>query len=35
MFPNGVIYYYFSDGHEYAWRQAALGANAITPMCGK
>jgi len=35
MFPNGVIYYYFSDGHEYAWRQAALGANAISPMCGK
>ena len=34
MFPNGVIYYYFSDGHDYAWRQAAEAADAIAPMCG-
>ncbi len=35
MFPNGTVYYYFSDGHEYAWRTAAKGADAIAPMCGK
>lgn len=35
MFPNGVVYYYFSDGHEYVWRTALKGANAIAPMCGK
>lgn len=35
MFPNGVVYYYFSDGHDYAWRHAAKGADAIAPMCGE
>ncbi|MBB4858608.1 hypothetical protein HNO88_001934 [Novosphingobium chloroacetimidivorans] len=35
MFPNGVVYYYFSDGYEYAWRNAVKGANAIKPMCGQ
>jgi fructokinase len=35
MFPNGVVYYYFSDGYDYAWRNAVKGANAIKPMCGQ
>ncbi|MFA5965250.1 MAG: hypothetical protein WC804_14630 [Sphingomonas sp.] len=33
LFPNGVIYYYFSDGREFAWARAAKAANQIQSMC--
>ena len=33
MFPNGVIYYYFSDGYVYRWRSAMRAAHAIRPLC--
>lgn len=33
MFPNGVIYYYFSDTHRFSWQSARRAANAIGNMC--
>lgn len=33
MFPNGVIYYYFSDGGDYTWRRAAEAADKVQSMC--
>ena len=33
MFPNGVIYYYFSDGYVYRWRSAMKAAHTIRPLC--
>ena len=32
-FPNGIIYYYFSDGGASQWLQAARGAHRLRPMC--
>ena len=31
--PNGHVYFYVSDGHEYAWRNAAKASNEIKPFC--
>jgi CubicO group peptidase (beta-lactamase class C family) len=33
LFPNGVAYYYFSDGNTWRWRQAIIGADRIRPLC--
>jgi hypothetical protein len=33
MFPNGVVYYYFSDGYVFSWRSAMRAAHAIRPLC--
>ena len=33
LLPNGVTYYYFSDGGKYAWAQAAREAVKISPIC--
>lgn len=33
LFPNGVLYYHVSDGHEYRWRDAALVAHRIRSLC--
>ena len=31
--PNGMTYYYFSDGYEYAWESAVFSSNSIKPFC--
>lgn len=33
LMPNGVVYYYVSDGGDYVWARAARAADAIAPMC--
>jgi len=33
LFPNGVVYYHFSDGGSPHWRGAIRGADAIRPLC--
>ncbi len=33
MFPNGVVYYYFSDGGDFRWAEAAREANRLKPFC--
>jgi len=33
MMPNGVSYYYFSDGGEYRWARAVRAADRLAPMC--
>ena len=33
LLPNGVSYYYFSDGGKYAWAKAAKEAAKISPIC--
>lgn len=33
LFPNGTIYYYFSDGGAFSWRRAAVAANRIRSFC--
>ena len=33
FFPNGMTYYYFSDGYDYAWESAVFSSNAIKPFC--
>jgi hypothetical protein len=33
FFPNGMTYYYFSDGYEYAWESAVFSSNSIKPFC--
>lgn len=33
LFPNRVIYYYFSDGYTYRWRSGIRAAHAIRPLC--
>jgi len=35
LFPNGIIYYYFSDGGVHAWARAAREADRIRPFCRK
>ena len=32
-FPNGVVYYCFSDGGAHRWDRAIRGADKIQPMC--
>ena len=31
--PNGISYYYFSDGYVYSWEDAVNAANIIKPFC--
>jgi hypothetical protein len=33
LFPNGTIYYYFSDGGKFSWRRAAIAADRIRSFC--
>jgi len=33
MMPNNVVYYYFSDNHDYRWREAVIAANKIKSLC--
>ncbi|MBX3431157.1 MAG: hypothetical protein KF779_16340 [Hyphomonadaceae bacterium] len=33
LMPNGVTYYYVSDGGEYRWARAVRAAARIAPMC--
>ena len=33
LFPNGLVYYYFSDGGDFRWAQAAREANRLRPLC--
>ena len=33
VMPNGVTYYYFSDGGDFAWARAARAADAVSPLC--
>lgn len=35
VMPNGVTYYYVSDGGDYAWARAARAADAIAPLCAR
>jgi hypothetical protein len=32
-FPNGVVYYYVSNGGAHRWARAIRGADKIRPMC--
>lgn len=31
--PNGMTYYYFSDGAEFRWARAVVAADPVAPMC--
>ncbi|WP_417490526.1 serine hydrolase [Maricaulis sp.] len=33
LIPNGQVYFYASDGREFAWRRAVAQSNAIQPFC--
>tara|TARA_B100000902_G_scaffold31116_1_gene37301 strand:- start:1113 stop:2768 length:1656 start_codon:yes stop_codon:yes gene_type:complete len=33
FFPNGMTYYYFSDGYEFAWESAIFSSHKIKPFC--
>ena len=33
MMPNDIVYYYFSDNHDYRWREAIMAANKIKRLC--
>ena len=33
MFPNGVIYYYFSDSYVFRWQSGREAAHLIRPLC--
>lgn len=33
MFPNGIVYYYFSDAYVFKWQSAILAADSISTMC--
>jgi CubicO group peptidase (beta-lactamase class C family) len=33
LFPNGVVYYYFSDNDEFVYIQALKESNKIIPLC--
>lgn len=33
LFPNGTVYYYFSDGGAFAWRRAAIESDRIRSFC--
>lgn len=34
LMPNGVVYYYVSDGGNFVWARAVKAADAIAPLCG-
>ena len=33
MFPNGVVYYYFSDSYVFRWQSARAAAHTIESLC--
>ncbi|NOZ43540.1 MAG: beta-lactamase family protein [Alphaproteobacteria bacterium] len=33
LLPGGMIYYYFSDNNQFAWKQAVIGAGKIRKLC--
>ncbi len=33
LIPNGHVYFYISDGREFAWRRAIAQSFAIQPFC--
>ena len=33
LFPNGTVYYYFSDGDSFRWRRAAVESDRIRSYC--
>ena len=33
MMPNGIAYYYVSDGGKYAWAKAAAEADKMSSFC--
>jgi hypothetical protein len=33
LFPNGTVYYYFSDNREFTWEAALREADKIVPLC--
>ncbi len=33
LLPNGMTYYYVSDGNSYAWARAVIEANKFRPFC--
>lgn len=33
LLPNGLTYYYFSDGREFTWEAAVREADKIKPLC--
>ncbi|MCB1844520.1 MAG: hypothetical protein KDI09_16280, partial [Halioglobus sp.] len=33
MFPNDTVFYHFTDGYVYRWREAAIESNKIRNMC--
>jgi hypothetical protein len=33
MLPNGVVYYSFSDGNDFRWKEAALETDKLVPLC--
>lgn len=33
LMPNGLVYYYVSDGGAYRWARAAIEAHRMRPMC--
>lgn len=33
LLPNGALYYYVSDGGEFAWARAAQASNDLDPYC--
>jgi hypothetical protein len=35
LMPNGFVYYYVSDGGDYAWARAVHAADAVAPMCAR
>ena len=35
LMPNGIVYYYFSDGGTFSWAKAAAEANRIKSFCEK
>jgi hypothetical protein len=33
LFPNGTVYYYFSDNQEFIWKAAMNESNKLFPFC--
>jgi hypothetical protein len=35
LMPNGMTYYYFSDGEAFSWSRAVVEADRIAPLCAR
>lgn len=33
LFPNGTVYYYFSDGYQQRWREVAVESHKLRSLC--